>query len=263
MHEETVNLTTEESNLFMAYTKDVLLQGVQNMQIQDNLWYLDTGASSHMTGIKSYFNTIDENIRGVIRFGDESSVVYEWKGSISVCDSNGKELNLDGVLFVPTLRVNILSIGKLDGDGYTSTLGGGILSIFDNRGEVFAKIRKSRGSMYLIELSALDYCQVTREEQEAVWLWHYRLCHQNFRKIDDMRRAEMVSGLPKIRFSDHLCRDCMAGKQNRRPFPDKSKFRASSKLQLIHGDICGPIQPSTIGSVHTYASISPKLPWMV
>ena len=124
----------------MAYTEDVLLQGVQDMKVQDNLWYLDTGASSHMTGIKSYFNTIDENIKGVIRFGDESSVVYEGKGSISVCDSDGKELNLDGVLFVPTLRVNILSIGKLDDDGYTSTLGGGILSIFDNRGEVFAKI---------------------------------------------------------------------------------------------------------------------------
>ena len=35
--EETVNLATEESNLFMAYTEDVLLQGVQEMKIQDNL----------------------------------------------------------------------------------------------------------------------------------------------------------------------------------------------------------------------------------
>ena len=215
VREETVNLTTEESNLFMAYTEDVLLQGVQDMKVQENLWYLDTGASSHMTGIKSYFNTIDESIRGVIRFGDESSVVYEGKGSISVCDSNGKELNLEGVLFVPTLRVNILSIGKLDDDGYTSTLGGGILSIFDNRGELFAKIRKSRGSMYLIELCVPDQCHVTQEEQEAVWLWHHRLCHQNFKKIDDMRRVEMVNGLPNVRFSNRLCRSCVAGKQNR------------------------------------------------
>ena len=131
------------------------------MKIQDNLWYLDTGASSHMIGMKSYFNAIDENIKGVIRFGDESSVDYEGKGSISVCDSDGKELNLDGVLFVLTLRVNILSIGRLDDDGFTSTLGGGIMSIFDNRGEVFARIRKSRGSMYLIKLNVPEYCQVT------------------------------------------------------------------------------------------------------
>ena len=121
-----------------------------------------------MTGMKSYFNTIDENIKGVIRFGDESSVVNEGKGSISVCDSDGKELNLDGVLFVPTLRVNILSIGRLDDDGFTSTLGGGILSIFDNKGEVFARIQKSRGSMYLIKLNVPEYCQVTREEQDII-----------------------------------------------------------------------------------------------
>ena len=58
-----------------------------------------------------------------------------------VCDSKGKELKLDGVLFVPTLRVNILSIGKLNDDGFTSTLGGGILSIFDNRGKVLLEFR--------------------------------------------------------------------------------------------------------------------------
>ena len=144
MREETVNLATEESNLFMAYIEDVLLQGVQEMKIQDNLWYLDTGASSHMTSMKSYFNSIDENIKGVIRFGDESSVTYEGKGSISVCDSDGKELNLDGVFFIPNLRVNILSIGKLDDDRFTSTLGGGILSSFDNKGNVFARVQKSK-----------------------------------------------------------------------------------------------------------------------
>ena len=39
--EETANLEIEESNLFMAYTEDILLQGVQQMKIQDNLWYID------------------------------------------------------------------------------------------------------------------------------------------------------------------------------------------------------------------------------
>ena len=62
----------------------------------------------------------------------------------------------------------------------------------------------------------------------------------------------MVSGLPKFRFSDHLCRNCVAGKQNRSSFPNKSEYRASKKLQLIHGDICGPIQPSTVGGRRYY-----------
>ena len=70
---------------------------------------------------------------------------------------DGEELKLDGILFVPTLKVNILSLGKLDGDGFTSTLGGGILSIFDNKGNVFSRIQKSGGSMYLTKLSIPEF----------------------------------------------------------------------------------------------------------
>ena len=60
----------------MTYTKDILLQGVQEMKLQDNFWYLDTGASSHMTSKRSYFHSIDENRHGLIRFGDESLVAF-------------------------------------------------------------------------------------------------------------------------------------------------------------------------------------------
>ena len=36
VHEESMNLTTKESNLFMAYIEDILLQGVQEMNLQDS-----------------------------------------------------------------------------------------------------------------------------------------------------------------------------------------------------------------------------------
>ena len=41
---------------------------------------------------------------------------------------------------MPCLKVNILSLRKLNDDSFTSTLGGGYLSIFDNEGRQFAKI---------------------------------------------------------------------------------------------------------------------------
>ena len=62
----------------------------------------------------------------------------------------------------------------------------------------------------------------------------------------------MVSGLPKFHFSNHLCRNCVARKHNRSSFPNKSEYRASKRLQLVHGDICGPIQPSTVGGRRYY-----------
>ena len=187
---------------------------------------------------RSYFHSIDENQHGLIRFGNESLIVFEGKGSIVVNYLDGEELKLKGVLFLPTLKVNILCLGKLDDDGFTSTLGGGILSIFDNEGKIFARIKKTSGSMHLSKLGISEFCQIT---WEGVWLWHHLLYHHSFRAIDDMRRSDMVKGLPNFHFSDHLCMNCLTGKYNISVFPTKSEYRASNRLQLIHSDICGSI----------------------
>ena len=133
--EEAANLSIEESSLFMAYTEDFLLQGSQEDNLSKNLWYLDTGASSDMTSKRSFFYSLDETQQGSIKFGDESSVRYEGKGSILLNYLDGEDITIEGVLYVPSLRVNILSLGKLDEDGFISTLGGGILSIFDKEGK--------------------------------------------------------------------------------------------------------------------------------
>ena len=80
--EEKVNLveeTEEESALIMAIYDEygeILLQGASE-SYDDCLWYLDTSASSHMTGKKSFFHKIDENKKGKVRFDDGSIIQYE------------------------------------------------------------------------------------------------------------------------------------------------------------------------------------------
>ena len=34
------------------------------------VWYLDTGASSHMTGTKEAFTVLDASVHGTVKFGD-------------------------------------------------------------------------------------------------------------------------------------------------------------------------------------------------
>ena len=55
----------------------------------------------------------------------------------------------------------------------------------------------------------------------------------------------MVHGLPAIKGMNKLCDGCLIGKQKRTPFPSWTSYRDDEPLELVHGDICGPIKPAT------------------
>lgn len=48
----------------------------------NNIWYLDNGASNHMSGNRMFFVSLDERVTGKVRFGDDSHIDIKGKGSI-------------------------------------------------------------------------------------------------------------------------------------------------------------------------------------
>nr|GEU49996.1 zinc finger, CCHC-type [Tanacetum cinerariifolium] len=46
----------------------------------DSLWYLDNGASNHMTEVREHFKELDEKVSGKVRFGDGSYIEIKGKG---------------------------------------------------------------------------------------------------------------------------------------------------------------------------------------
>ena len=61
------------------------------------------------------------------------------------------------------------------------------------------------------------------------------------------RLEKMVRGLPHIKHGGELCDSCLARKQRRLPFSKAAKYHAKEALELVHGDLCGPITPATCG----------------
>lgn len=74
-------------------------------------------------------------------------------------------------------------------------------------------------------------------------LWHARLGHINMETMKSMIRRELVGGVPHIEVEKRICGSCLLGKQARQSFPQSTPYRAI--LELIHGDLCGPITPTT------------------
>jgi hypothetical protein len=59
-----------------------------------------------------------------------------------------------------------------------------------------------------------------------------------------MAREELGRGLLIVESVDQLCDACLAGMQRHIPFPTKAQWRAEHILELVHGDLCGPISPT-------------------
>ena len=55
----------------------------------------------------------------------------------------------------------------------------------------------------------------------------------------------MVISVSKVKVRKETCVSCLRGKQTRRSFPQATLYRANNLLELVHGDLCGPITPAT------------------
>lgn len=213
----------------------------------DGLWYFDTGASSHMTGEKHVFATLDETVRGSVKFGDGSLVSICGKGSVLFRGQSGDQRVLAGVYYIPSLRSNIISVGQLDEGGYKIGIADGMMTIRDPVHSLLARVKRTGNRLYTGILSHDTPVCLMSKTDDAAWRWHARFGHLHFRALHTLSRRDMVRGLPKIRRVEEYCDGCALGKQHRTPFPSASSFRAQQSLELVHTDLCGLISPTTPG----------------
>lgn len=229
------------------------LKQPKNNRGNTSIWYLDNGASNHMTGQRGKFSDLDENVTGEVRFGDGSTVMIKGKGSIQLNCKNSENRYLREVYYIPSLCNNIISLGQLSEEGNKVVLQGEYLWVRDNHGKLLMKVKRAANRLYKIriedsgsvEKSGCDLvCLLSKVERDS-WLWHSRLGHVNFAALTLMSKEQMAYGLPKLIQPKKTCEGCLMSKQVRNSFPSQANFSAKSVLELIHGDIYGPFTPPT------------------
>lgn len=121
------------------------------------------------------------------------------------------------------------------------------LFLFDRMGYLIVKITRSRNRLYKVVLQAdtIQLLQISTTSES--FKWHARLGHVNRDTIKLMINKKLVEGVPHIQVKKETCVSCLLGKQARVPFPKTTLFRATQLLELVHGDLCGPITPTTPG----------------
>ncbi|GJV97076.1 zinc finger, CCHC-type containing protein [Tanacetum coccineum] len=216
-----------------------------NLNRNKSEWDLNNGASNHMTGTKSHFRDIDESVTGRVRFGDGSYVQIKGKGSIVLGCKNNEQKIVSDIYYIPNLRSNILSLGQLTEIGCKIIMDGDKLTLYDKHKKLLIKVERSKNRLYSIRLQIEAPICLLANVDNQTWLWHARLGHLNFDDINKMTKKGLVIGIPRINHAGQICDACLLGKHSRTPFPTQSKFRSKNPLDLVYGDLYGPISPAT------------------
>ncbi|XP_020245040.1 uncharacterized protein LOC109823165 [Asparagus officinalis] len=113
--------TEDKTNLVEA-TNDVgnnstLFLANDDSSVENDAWYLDSGARNHMCGKKELFMEFTEGVYGSVSLRDSSKLPVEGKGKIKIYQKDGKAEYISDVYYIPNMKSNILSIGQLLGKG--------------------------------------------------------------------------------------------------------------------------------------------------
>ena len=219
-------------------------------------WLLDSGASRHMTNRSDWIldmKPLRDFSVGVAKRGHE--MFAEGVGSIFLESTVGQEIKtieLKDVLFVPELDKNLFSLGCADKNGAEINFFKGSVTIKQN-GDVKVKGRKLTNDLYLLDLKQVSQVKANKAVTKSAapyHVWHKRLGHINEQYLNLMIKNDSVNGL-NIKGENRslgFCEGCVKGKQTRKSFSATNRPKKSKPGQLIHADLCGPMNVSGGGN---------------
>ncbi|GKE46816.1 retrovirus-related pol polyprotein from transposon TNT 1-94, partial [Tanacetum coccineum] len=161
-----------------------------------------------------------------------------------------RNITIKRVYYVEGLNHNLFSVGQFYDADLEVAFRKSTCYICDLKGNYL--LTGSRGiNLYSITLHDTStpnpICLMAKASSSQAWLWHHRLSHLNFDSINLLSKNDIVIGLPKLKFvKDHLCSSCELGKAKRKSFYTKTTPSSKRRLQLLHMDLCGPMQVESI-----------------
>ena len=221
-------------------------------------WMMDSGCTVHITfeiaDLLDY-TELEKPLSCELPGGGTSACLGY--GTVKGTMFDGKKQRrfvLNNVFYVPAFKERYISVNKLEEthiypmhtpDGVLLRKGNDVIAIAAKQnGQYWLQLNLDTPGNTPSDTPSVHSIKATKASLEK---WHYRLGHASYSTLNMIKNQihgfildEKSKGQP-----NHPCRFCAEGKQRRYSFPP-SQSRAKNILDLIHMDLVGPMQTSSI-----------------
>ena len=239
--------------------------GASAAEAHNSDWVIDSGASIHLTPDRQHmFNYRSVTPHTGVTFvnGQQAEAIGQGDLLLRVKTASGtSNVKLQNVLHVPQATVNLFSTKQAMDNGAEITFKDNRCDITVNGKVRMEGIRQRDGLMVIRQdKQQPTYAMAATASKESAELWHRRFGHLGYDNLFKLKDKGMVEGIsvPAQDFKEQqaqklFCEACTLAKQHRLPFPS-SDHKSSCQIELVHMDVCGPLQVTSEGGTRYLAT---------
>ncbi|RVW34849.1 Retrovirus-related Pol polyprotein from transposon RE2 [Vitis vinifera] len=220
----------------------MLISALSTIGFQGNnstkLWYVDSGASNHMTNNSTA-------LCHVRPYASQFSIQIAYGISLPIATIGDASSKFTDVFLAPQLSTNLISVGQLvDNNCAVNFSSNGCVVQDQVTGEPISKGPKV-GCLFPLFLLVPNFSPLSSIKSFACnnvsdlsMVWHCRLGHPNTQILSHVLNFDLLGNKDRSSLSLE-CDSCKLGKSETLPFPLHTS-RASHYFDLIRSDVWGP-----------------------
>lgn len=140
----------------------LLVQENKELNEEDN-WVLDSGSSHHICSRREWFSSYKECEGKMVTLPDGRNVKIKGIGEVVIRLHDGQVRKFGDVRYIPKIKRNLISVGRLDKLGYTAIAQNGSLEVTKG-GKVILKGQKNNKNLFILDGKVLVQGETLFEE---------------------------------------------------------------------------------------------------